>query len=356
MFDNAAVQRRLLVALAAYEICVIGVTGWAGANIALSGGGSLAMAAPLLLIAAAESLRIFVAGWASRVSLFPKMLALLVLAAISVASFEGLSLAFEVFLTNRITHITDLQRDLRAAEQRVADASAKQTTTRDDVARIDAAIKDAVAQTPVQPSLSGKTCAGKRGATTCNSDVIAQRNYVAAVKAHNSEIAQLRAERARVQQAADIAAPTGKLANDVADARDRLNVELQQSPMHRLSATWFGVTVDQLTQAQFEAVRRVAIGGLAGSLAVLSMLVSLVAHAPAKSNEPSKLSRAIRAYIARRRKPVVRVVQVPSGVKTVVRYVPVPDKPETIKPKRQKRSGNAFRVYPELFSNADHTA
>ncbi len=138
MFHDDLVQRRLLLALAAYEICVIGVTAWAGANIALSGGGSLAMAAPLLLIAAAESLRIFVAAWATRVSFFPKMLALLVLAAISVASFEGLSLAFEVFLTNRITHITQLQRDLRVAEQRVADANAKQATGRDDVARIDA--------------------------------------------------------------------------------------------------------------------------------------------------------------------------------------------------------------------------
>jgi hypothetical protein len=348
MFHDDAIQRRLFIALAAYEVCVIGVTAWAGANIALTGGGSLAMAAPLLLIAAAEALRIFVAGWASRVSFFSKMLALLVLAAISVASFEGLSLAFEVFLTNRITHITTMQRDLRAAESRLADASAKQTTTRDDVARIDAAIKDAVAQTPQQPSLSGKTCAGKRGPATCTGDTAAQRNYLATVKAHNAEIAQLRAERARVQQAADVAAPTGQLSNDVMDARDRLNAELQQSPMHRLSATWFGVTVDQLSQAQFEAVRRVAIGGLAGSLAVLSMLVSVVAHAPAKSNEPSKLSRAVRAYVARRRKAVVRVVEVPAGIKTVIRYLPV-----DARPKRAKRSDGPFRAYPELFQNAD---
>ncbi len=313
-----------MIALFAYESTVIAITMWAGANIALSGGGSLAMAAPLLLIAAAESLRVFVAGWASRVSLFPKILALLVLLAISVASFEGLSIAFEQFINNRTATITNLQRDLRSAEQHLADASAKQATGRDDVARIDAAIRDAVAQTPQQPSLSGRTCAGKRGATTCNSDVIAQRNYLATVKTHNADIANLRAERARAQQVADVSAPTVQLANAVAESRDRLAAELQQSPMYRLAATIYSETVDQLTAQQFENVRRVAIGGLAASLAVLSMFVSLVAHAPAKSDKPSKLSRAIRAYLARRRKPLVRVerVEVPVGTKIIYRYVP----------------------------------
>jgi len=354
VFSDEQIQKRLLAALFCYEIIVIGVTAWAGANIALSGGGSLVMAAPLLLIAAAEGLRIFVAGWASRVGILPKILAGVVLFAISIASFEGLSIAFEQFVSNRTLNISARQRDYRGAQTRLAEAQAIADNARTEVARIDNAINNLRTNAPQQPALSGKTCAGKRGPATCASDLIAQKNFADATKAHTAEVNALRAERV-VAQAAVAKSAEQVVAEQaiVSDEQDRLGRELLASPMHRLAATYFGVPVESLTLPQFEAVRRVAIGGLAGALAVLSATVSIVAHAQPTSNEPSKLSRALRAYLARRRKAVVRKVKVPSGVKIIHRYIPVSANSDdaTLTARPQKATGIA-RIYPELF-NAD---
>jgi hypothetical protein len=353
MFTNEQVQRRLLLALLAYEVTVIGVTMWAGASIAIHGGGSLAMAAPLLLIAAAESLRIFVAAWAARVTFFPKILALLVLAAISIASFEGLSVAFEQFITNRVKTISDLQRDVRAQQVRLDAAKSTHEIAKQNVERLDAAIQEAVSKTPQQPALSGKTCASKRGYVTCTSDVIAQRNFVTTSKSHQADLEQLRSQRVAAQQAANQSTPSTQMVNAAADAQDKLSLELSQSPMHRLAATWFGVSVESLTMAQFETVRRVAIGGLAGSLAVLSMLVSVVAHAQPAGKSDGKLTRSIRAYLARRRKPLVKTVKiaVPSGVRLIHKYLPIHAEPPTRKGPLGKFEYQAepIRTYREMF-------
>jgi hypothetical protein len=92
-----------------------------------------------------------------------------------------------------------------------------------------------------------------------------------------------------------------------------------------LAASIFGVRVQDLSEEQFEIFKRVAIIGLSGSFATLSMFVSIVAHAEPRSNKPSKLSRAIRSYLARRRKNVVHTVEVTvAGPERIVeREVPV---------------------------------
>ena len=65
------------------------------------------------------------------------------------------------------------------------------------------------------------------------------------------------------------------------------------------------------------------------AFATLSAAVSLVAHAPEHTGEETKLARAIRAYIARRRKKVVAIRQIPGPERIVeverevVREVPV---------------------------------
>ena len=86
--DTISVRRRLFVVLIAYEAIAISVMVLAGFSIATSHGGTAIMAAPLLLIAAAEMMRIPLSGWATRLPLAGRMLALLALLVIAIGSFK----------------------------------------------------------------------------------------------------------------------------------------------------------------------------------------------------------------------------------------------------------------------------
>jgi hypothetical protein len=326
MFDDASIQRRLFTILVAYEAVVIGVCLFAGANMALAHGGSIAMALPLVLISVAEALRIPLAGWATRLRLLPRLMAGVVLLAIAVGSAEGLALAFEQMVNNRVLTVMDLQRELREASARLEAVAMAQKTARDDVSRIDAAIAAAVAETPKQPSLSGRTCAGKNGRPqTCAADIVAQKNYSDSAKLHAATLAGLRHERTVAQEKASASAPSSELTETVASVRDRLSFELAQSPMHRLAAMAFGVPVEKLTLAQFETVKKWAVGLLAVAFATMSMFVSIVAHAKPDDGRPGRVERAIRSYIARKRRGVAHV-------RTVERVIAVPG-PETVRVK-----------------------
>ena len=96
------------------------------------------------------------------------------------------------------------------------------------------------------------------------------------------------------------------------------------SPFHRLVASLYGVRPSDLTEEQFGKVKRFAIVGLAGTFAVLSMLVSLVVHLQPRAERSSKLSRMIRAWLARKRRPIYRDVPGPTEYRDriVVRWVP----------------------------------
>ena len=95
---DARIRRRLWVVLCIYETLVVSIVAGAGLNIALMGGGSIFMAAPLLLISCAEALRIPLAAMATRLRWGGKMLAAVALLAIAIGSAEGLVVAFEAFL------------------------------------------------------------------------------------------------------------------------------------------------------------------------------------------------------------------------------------------------------------------
>jgi hypothetical protein len=108
------------------------------------------------------------------------------------------------------------------------------------------------------------------------------------------------------------------------DARRDLDDQLLLSPMHELAAAIYGVRASELTEAQFNWVKRFAILGLAGAFASLSAVASLVVHQEPKRSD--KLARALRAWLARRRKRLVIHHDVPGPVefrdRVVVRHVP----------------------------------
>jgi hypothetical protein len=117
--NDAHIVRRLWVVLCIYETLVIVIVAGAGLNISLSGGGSLYMAAPLLLIACAEALRIPLSAVATRLRWFGKLLAAIALLAIAIGSAEGLAVAFEAFLQNRVVEIMRAAHKVEWAQQAV---------------------------------------------------------------------------------------------------------------------------------------------------------------------------------------------------------------------------------------------
>ena len=126
--DTISVRSRLFVALVAYETIAIIVMILAGFNIATSHGGTAIMAAPLLLIAAAEAMRIHVsrirhplaAGWPN--------LAMLALLVIAIGSFEALSLALEQFVNARVANVMSAGHEVESAERAVQEPSRREVS------------------------------------------------------------------------------------------------------------------------------------------------------------------------------------------------------------------------------------
>jgi hypothetical protein len=337
--DNKQIQNRLFSILWIYEALVISVCLFAGYNIATGQGGSVSMAAPLVLIASAEMVRIPLAGYSTRLSWPMRILSGIVMLAIALASFEGLAITFELFLTNRIHDVRTIQRTVEIAQEAV-DAKrqeAQQSQAAIDSARmkviaLNAEIKDKETHPPQQPNVGAGSCHNRSGrAVSCNSDIQARRDFTLALKSHLETLKKLREQRDAGQANVDALTanikPAGLLEAEkiLKSKRQDLSDVLHQSPVYRLAASIFGVRVQDLSEEQFEIFKRVAIIGLSGSFATLSMFVSVVAHAEPRSNKPSKLSRAIRSYLARRRKNVVRTVEVTVAgpERTVEREVPV---------------------------------
>jgi len=321
MHMTSSARLRLFWALILFEACVISITAYAGLGMAVANGGTIMMALPLMMIAAAETLRIPLSGYALQLSAPKQILAALVLLAIAVGSAEGLSLAFEQFLNNRILTISKAQREYARAQALVDTQKTKSNgrrrdllIARDDVARLDVVIRDVLAHPPELPAFSGRICTGRKGkAVTCDSDRRAQDTYADARQFHAHQLEKIRAERqaaqARVEQFEINGVEDPEPAERLREARDQLIEEMSQSPMHRLAGALYGIPVQELTASQFEAVKKYGVISLAIAFATVSTLASIIVHTEPHDNREGKVSRTLRAWIARHRKPIVRTVE-----------------------------------------------
>jgi hypothetical protein len=104
----------------------------------------------------------------------------------------------------------------------------------------------------------------------------------------------------------------------VADAR-------AMSRMFRVPAAWQRTPVEELTSEQFETVKYFAVIALASATALATALAAVISSLPERGDKPSKLARATRAYLARRRRKLIRTVRGPvrHRDRIVVRWVPV---------------------------------
>lgn len=326
--DEEALHRNLIRVMWGYEAIVIATCFVAGLILATSGGGSPILSLPLLLIAAAEMMRIPLAAWSTRLPFYGQILGAIVLLAIAVGSFEGLSLAFEQFVNARVIRVMEIQNELNLAKD-VLDQKNKLLEDAEDVERH---AEDA--RNKVSHDLEVLTKNQPQGMSTENgrAGLINARTVSRQVGSHLAQVRDLRSDEKSAMRKVESAlksideikrnevGPATTIYNGILN---RLEIEKQSSPMHRLGATIYGVKVKDLTEDQFETVKKYAVFGLAGAFATLSMLVSIVAHTPPKGASESKLSRAFRAYLARRRKKLTiqKPVEVPGPERVVLKWV-----------------------------------
>jgi hypothetical protein len=153
----------------------------------------------------------------------------------------------------------------------------------------------------------------------------AQAAHDAADKAASDAVKDAEAKLAAVGPAPDMHAYD----RAIEEANQRVIDARATNPMYQVAADWQKVPVQQLTSDQFDTVKHWAVLGLAGATATTSTLLAVIASLLDRPNTPSKLNRMLRAWIARRRKPIVTRVDVPGPIEYQDREVPVPG-PERI--------------------------
>lgn len=336
--NDKRIVRRLWVILCLYETLIISIVAGAGLNISLTGGGSLYLAAPLLLIACAEALRVPLSAMMTRVRLFKKLLTFIALIAIAVGSAEGLAVAFEAFLQNRVTEIMRVNHEVKRAQQAMDNTNNEHRRQEGEISALTAQVGELDRQVaalaheiPPPPAGSNRVCTGRKGAkVTCNVDATAATTYATAMKSYNERLKVLTDQRATLQSKVDNArnretTTPPELSNALVDAKEKFDEVAAQSPVWRLVAVVFNEDNSSVTQEQFNTVKKYVVGTLAITFATLSMIASIVAHSTLKSQHPSKLSRAIRAWLAARRKKLRRVeatVVTEIRDRVIYRYVP----------------------------------
>ena len=270
------------------------------------------MAAPLLLISCAEALRIPLSAMATRLRWGGQLLAAIALLAIATVSAEGIAVAIEAFLQNRVVDITRANAAVDRAQRTVDQIADERKHADAAIASLDAQVAALAKSMPQPPASSNKTCSGRRGQrVSCGSDSVAATTYAASMKAYDARLADLTGRRSGLQAGVD-AARAKRSSAALADAERALDDELQLSVMHRLAASIYGVRASEVTEGQFNALKRFVVLGLACTISLLSAVVSVIAHVQPKGDRPSKLNRMIRGWLARRRRPIYRDVPGPT--------------------------------------------
>jgi hypothetical protein len=335
---DADVVRRLWIVLVIYETLIIAIVAGAGLNIALMGGGSIAMAAPLLLIACAEALRIPLSAMATRLRWGGQLLAAIALLGIAIGSAEGLAVAFEAFLENRVVDIMRANGAVERAQRAVDQTASERTLNEANVASLAGEVKEVDSEItalahdmPTAPIASNRTCTWKGQRVSCSADAAVTSAYREALKAYDARLGSLSSQRAALQAKVDAARGKQALAGSPAasdallEAKQAFEEKAGQSPVWRLTAAVFSESAADVTPAQFSRVKAFVTATLAIGFATLSMAVSVVVHAKLRSEGSSKLAMALRRMIARWRKRLVvyRDVPGPFRDRTVFVHVPV---------------------------------
>ena len=309
-------------------------------------------AVPMVAVAVAELGRVPIASVIYNKHFFMRTLAVFGILALGYLAVENWSFGFERIVDLRLKPVNIASRELSVAEadlsalknQRIQKADSntqKRDELRQGADRHDAGIAELTAQLSKEAETHQRNLEEIREACRIiREKCMAPRSqaedtrYEAEVSRLSATLARLREERKELQSQIDAlvtldAGEATKLDSQIATAELVTNEKRQAfrrategNQIYRLAASWYGVNTSSVTAEQFATARWVFATFSAVAVAVAGSVCALVYYAPSRTpGAPSsfnvlmaKVSRALRAYYARKRKLLVREVPGPERV------------------------------------------
>jgi hypothetical protein len=322
-------HRQLRCILWIVEAAIITICLITAAQIGTEKGGSIWACGPIAIIAAFETMRVPLAGWAAHLRPMGMLGAFIVMAAIAFMTFEGMAMGVERFMNNRVVDVVEARVVLNDAQEAEAHYATDFKRLKGELDATSDLLTKVQGQVPAPPAVAATVlcpggfdkkhkrqfpayaCGNKQGEAEASA-------YGELVKAHNADLRKAEDSRAKAETALNALPKPDPDA--VRKAEKALERAAAGSTMYRSAAAWFGTPVKELTDAQFQRFKRIAVVTVSASAAVGTMVVAFVSHAtPRDPSQKNKLVRAIRAWIARKRKQVVKTV-----IKTTEKRVEVP--------------------------------
>jgi hypothetical protein len=278
--------------------------------------------------------------------------ALLGIVALGYLAVENWTFGFERIVDLRLKPVNVASRELSRAEadlsalserrsQMTTSSGQKRDELRRGIEQRDSSIAERTAQLSREAEVHQKNledireaCRIIREQCMVPRSQVEDSRYSEVVKRLSAELARQREDRQRLQSqidglvsadakdTAELDQQIGAARAAVAEARQVYRRAADGNQIYRLAASWFGVSVSDVTAEQFAKARWVFATFSAVAVALAGTIAALVYYAGSRGpGEPTlsaelmtKVARARRAYYARKRKPIVREMPGPERV------------------------------------------
>ena len=303
-------------------------------------------ALPVAVLAGFEVLRIPLAkAFQQTPRIIPRALSLLAILALVGIAFENWTIGLERTVNQRIAPVELLRDEVRQAKQAMTSQS-----TINDGARV--ALQQQVTSAGHDLREIEQQIAAEQQRHNQNMDRVKECLKLAIIcyqaelnkesKRYDAAKTPLEARRAEVAAGRDraktelLALSTDGNANKMDTLRQAharavkdLDNEVKENPIYRIASAVYGVAPGSLTDEQVASARAFFAMFGAGIVSITATLAALIHYWP--KDGTSKLSRAMRAYLARLRRKVVRIEKVEVPVEKIVeKIVPEVEKPVLI--------------------------
>jgi hypothetical protein len=280
-------HRQLRCILWIVEAAIITICLITAAQIGTEKGGSIWACGPIAIIAAFETMRVPLAGWAAHLRPAATGGAFIVMAAIAFMTFEGMAMGVERFMNQRVVDVAEARAVLNDAQEADAHYATDYQRLKGELDAASDLLAKVQGNAPTPPTVAATMqCGGgvdkyKRRLPTYScpnkqGEVEAQ-TYAEAMKAHNAAVHKAEDTRAKTEAALNALPKPDPDA--VRKAQKALEKAAAGSTMYRSAAAWYGTPVKDLTDAQFQRFKRIAVVTVSASAAVGTMVVAFVSHA-----------------------------------------------------------------------------
>jgi hypothetical protein len=299
--------------------------------MATENGGSMWDATPLITIGLIECLRTPIAMRIPQLKLGGALVAIALCIGITPVTGEAMIMAADRLFHARTANVYAAE-EVRDIAKSAFDASHDAADARDKaIADARAHEADIAAQKPtlqqVPPTIQCNghdkhnrpiswACPNPAQEEATKGNKKAQAEYDERVKA---------AQKAVADSEATSAVDVKGLERTLKEAEAGVIKAKDHSTMHRAAASWFGVSVAQLTDDQYEQFARICMIAIAASVSFVTMISAFVSNLPTRDGKSGKLVNAIRRRLAAKRKSLRKYVPtIVTQFKDRVKYVHVP--------------------------------